>query len=930
MAVFETWLKTDLKQPIKVKQLQGNLFSGDNNGNLIGVEVLDNGSPATLSGNVVGYIIRADGETVAVNGELVNNKASITLPSSAYVVVGQASIVIKVGTVTVCACVAYVYRTSTDTLVDPGHIIPSLEELLEKIDDCETATANANKVANLTVSAESATGSTPDAVLSETGSPAHKHITFKLVKGDTGETGAVPDITVGTVTTGEAGSNVSVTRRSGSPDTAPVFDFTIPKGDKGDTGDAFHIVKTYASISAMNADYSGTDVHIGEYVMIVSNVEDPDNAKVYIKGSQAYSFVVDMSGSAGIQGQQAYVWVRYSDDEPTQDSDMKTTPSNWIGIYSGTASTAPSTYSSYTWFKYKGEKGNTGNTGATGQDGTSYYVFIRYASAQPTQDSDMKTTADDWIGIYSGTSSTAPTTYTSYTWYKIKGETGSAANMYATTIPMSSSDNTKISEALSDKLAKPSTAGTSGQVLTSDGNGGQSWQTPSGGTVTDVQEDGTSILNNGVANIQTMTGAGSSSAGTKGLVPAPASGDNTKVLKGDGTWGDAPGLSDKADKADTVLTTTLSRGRKENTSVGAGSFAFGNDVEASGDYSVAEGTGTIAKGRSQHVFGVFNQASTSSISDWASNVLYSKGALVWKYENNIYELYRCLENNVYGSWVASKWRLLWYGRDKNVSSEFAEVVGCGVHSGVRKNARALDWKGNEYLLNTLYVHCNNDSSGGTEVATQNEIVKPITVSLDDVTNVSGSYTHTTIMATSGIVFESMKPMSIECGNPNAFRGKITVTVSDDEITLSCPEVVGTSTVSVTLMRTTPASSAMVEPAHVTSEEFDILADRIGDLDDLETTAKTDVVSAVNEILNTFAKDNSDHDFDSFTETGFYSVMFDYQNAPAYFDGMNGNLLVINGAAIIHQIVFRGSDWIYMRRYQKSSSSWSVWRSINLT
>ncbi|MBQ8109701.1 MAG: collagen-like protein [Clostridia bacterium] len=75
-----------------------------------------------------------------------------------------------------------------------------------------------------------------------------------------------------------------------------------PKGDKGEPGDVFHIVKTYATVAAMNADYSGTDVQIGEYVMIASNVEDPDNASVYVKGDERFVFVVDMSGSAGIQG----------------------------------------------------------------------------------------------------------------------------------------------------------------------------------------------------------------------------------------------------------------------------------------------------------------------------------------------------------------------------------------------------------------------------------------------------------------------------------------------------------------------------------------------------------------------------------------------------------------------------------------------------
>lgn len=55
-------------------------------------------------------------------------------------------------------------------------------------------------------------------------------------------------------------------------------------------------------------------------------------------------------------------------------------------------------------------------------------------------------------------------------------------------------------------------------------------------------------------------------------------------------------LDGKADKADTLLLTTLSRGRAEDTTVGAGSFAFGSGVTASGDYSRAFGAGTKATG----------------------------------------------------------------------------------------------------------------------------------------------------------------------------------------------------------------------------------------------------------------------------------------------------------------------------------------------
>ena len=45
-------------------------------------------------------------------------------------------------------------------------------------------------------------------------------------------------------------------------------------------------------------------------------------------------------------------------------------------------------------------------------------------------------------------------------------------------------------------------------------------------------------------NVDTMTGATSAAAGTRGLVPAPAVGDSEKYLKGDGTWGSpSAGLS---------------------------------------------------------------------------------------------------------------------------------------------------------------------------------------------------------------------------------------------------------------------------------------------------------------------------------------------------------------------------------------------------
>ena len=72
-------------------------------------------------------------------------------------------------------------------------------------------------------------------------------------------------------------------------------------------GDAFTYKKEYPSVKAMEADWGTADVKLGEYVLINTNdVEDPDDAKVYLKTQEGWKFIVDLSGMQGIQGWSAY------------------------------------------------------------------------------------------------------------------------------------------------------------------------------------------------------------------------------------------------------------------------------------------------------------------------------------------------------------------------------------------------------------------------------------------------------------------------------------------------------------------------------------------------------------------------------------------------------------------------------------------------
>lgn len=72
-------------------------------------------------------------------------------------------------------------------------------------------------------------------------------------------------------------------------------------------GDVFTYKKEYPSVEAMEADWGTADVKLGEYVLInTNNVEDPDDAKVYLKTQEGWKFIVDLSGMQGIQGWSAY------------------------------------------------------------------------------------------------------------------------------------------------------------------------------------------------------------------------------------------------------------------------------------------------------------------------------------------------------------------------------------------------------------------------------------------------------------------------------------------------------------------------------------------------------------------------------------------------------------------------------------------------
>ena len=127
-------------------------------------------------------------------------------------------------------------------------------------------------------------------------------------------------------------------------------------------------------------------------------------------------------GAKGSDGRTPYFHTAYA-NSPTGDRDFSTTNSSdklYIGTYSDFEVADSNDYRRYKWVKIKGENGRNGTDG---RDGVSSYIYRKYsdnANGSPMSDnSSLK-----YIGIYTGTSATAPTTPSAYTWSKIKGEDG--------------------------------------------------------------------------------------------------------------------------------------------------------------------------------------------------------------------------------------------------------------------------------------------------------------------------------------------------------------------------------------------------------------------------------------------------------------------------------------------------------------------------
>lgn len=148
-----------------------------------------------------------------------------------------------------------------------------------------------------------------------------------------------------------------------------------------------------------------------------------------------------------------------------------------------------------------GQPGQPGAPGQPGQDGVSPTV-----SVTPITDGHEVTITDatgahsfDVMNGEKGDPGTPgdPT--------MLIDDTSTTATNKVWSAKKSADECSELSSAINQKQDAPETAGTAGQVLGLDSNLEPEWQTPASSHVQDVQVNGTSILNQGVANVPVAT-----------------------------------------------------------------------------------------------------------------------------------------------------------------------------------------------------------------------------------------------------------------------------------------------------------------------------------------------------------------------------------------------------------------------------------------
>lgn len=374
-------------------------------------------------------------------------------------------------------------------------------------------------------------------------------------KGEKGDKGDAATISVASTSTGAPGTDASVVNQGTSSDAQLAF--TIPRGDKGDKGDKGDQGRA-ATVMVSNTitGEPGTDAS-------VVNQGTAGDAVLKFTIPRGATGATGATGPKGEKGDTGATGAQGPQGEPGQAGADGYSPSATVTQTASGATISITDKDGTTTADIS--NGTDGQDGAPGADGYSPSATVTQTSTGATisiTDKDGTTTANVSNGAdgTDGTDGFSPVATVTPT---ATGATVSITDAQGTTTAdiTNGTDGTDgqdgqaatitvgtVTTLQPNESAYVTNVGSSSQAIFDIGiPQGQKGEAGSGtGDMLAADYDPNSTVKNagGITDYVAtqipgdMTGASSSAAGAHGLVPAPAAGDQGKVLHGDGTWKD--------------------------------------------------------------------------------------------------------------------------------------------------------------------------------------------------------------------------------------------------------------------------------------------------------------------------------------------------------------------------------------------------------
>ena len=306
---------------------------------------------------------------------------------------------------------------------DVGHIVKTFSyDTTSKSELCNRAVSSLKKICDEAVTYEVELLYLPDGVkvgdtVSIVDDDDNTYLTARLLKLETSESNDTKEAELGDYVRQESGIDEKVIelaeRFEKIAKNRNFYTWTAFADDENGTG---------ISANAYGKDYLGIATN---RLTKEADLSDPmQYTWVKIKGEQG------IPGTAGKDGKTTYVHMKYSAvPNPTSYSDMTETPNKYIGTYVDYELDDSTDPSKYTWGKFQGDNGEDGADGIpgkNGENGETSYVHFAYATSADgkTGFSTTDTVGKTYMGQYADFEKKDSMDPSSYSWTKIKGETG--------------------------------------------------------------------------------------------------------------------------------------------------------------------------------------------------------------------------------------------------------------------------------------------------------------------------------------------------------------------------------------------------------------------------------------------------------------------------------------------------------------------------